>query len=149
MFYFAEVRNIMDETKSGRVQIRMYNRENDQQMIKDEHLSWAMPLMPSNSASTNRVGIVPTGLQVGSRVLVCFAADDTEQQYPIIVGSFYRAFPPVASEETNDSDKDGYSDVNKSESGYDLPRQALGDENLGKNPIHPVITPDQVEESTV
>lgn len=146
MFYFAEVRNIEDDkSKSGRVQLRMYLKENDEKDIKNEHLAWGMPLMPSTSASTNRAGTVPTGLQVGSRVLVCFAADDQEQQYPIILGSFYRAYPPVTSENESDSEKDGNSDVNKSEAGVDLPRHALGDKDVGKNPLNPRITPGNVE----
>lgn len=148
MFYFAEVRNIMDESKSGRVQLRMYNRENDEKEIKNDHLAWGMPMMPSTSASTNRVGTVPTGLQVGSRVLCCFAADDLEQQYPIILGSYPRAFPPISGgdENTSDSEKDGNSNVNKEEAGFDVPTQALGDkEVVARNPINPRITPENVE----
>jgi hypothetical protein len=89
--YVAEVRNVKDDpTKSGRVQIRMYGRHDDEQNIKDEDLPWALPLQPITSAATNRVGIIPTGLRVGSRVIVSFLEDDEARQYPIILGSFAR-----------------------------------------------------------
>ena len=155
MFYFAEVRNIVDDkTKSGRAKLRIYGIHDDTENIKDEHLPWGMPIMPSNSASTNKVGTAPTGLQVGSRVLCCFAANDTEQQYPIIIGSFFRGFPPVANAKEDDSNKDGFDSVDKSQAGVDLPSHANPDpdgskSNLGKNPINPRITPDQTEVPSV
>lgn len=148
MLVFGEVRNIVDDkTKSGRVQVRIYNNHDDEQNIKDEHLAWAMPIMPSHSASTNKVGIAPTGLQVGSRVAIMYGANDVEKQYPIIIGSFYRAFPSVSGQEESDSAKDGFDSVDTKEAGVDLPsganpNPAGGNENLGKNPINPKITPD-------
>ena len=90
-FYAAEVRNIKDDpTKSGRVRIRIYGHHDDEQNIKDDDLPWALPLQPITSAATNRVGIIPTGLRVGSRVVVTFLENDTAEQYPIILGSFAR-----------------------------------------------------------
>ena len=69
-FYFAEVRDIMDPLGSGRVKIRKYGYQNDEQNMKDDNLPWALPLQPITSAATNRVGVIPTGLIVGSRVIV-------------------------------------------------------------------------------
>ena len=93
-FYAAEVRNIMDPLKSGRVQIRIYGFHDDEKSVKDADLPWALPLMPSTSASTGKVGVIPTGLLQGSRVIVTFLHNDTAQQYPIIFGSFGRGGMP-------------------------------------------------------
>jgi hypothetical protein len=92
-FYFAEVRDIMDPLKSGRVKVRKYGFDNDEQNIQDDHLPWALPLQPVTSAATGKVGIIPTGLIVGSRVVVAFMDNDTAEQYPIIMGSFARGAP--------------------------------------------------------
>ena len=67
--FIAEVRNLKDPWESGRVQIRVYGRHDNEQDIKDENLPWATVMMPITSASTNRVGTSPTGLLVGSRVM--------------------------------------------------------------------------------
>lgn len=89
--YVAEVRNIKDDpTKSGRVRIRLYGHNDDEQNIKDDELPWALPLQPISSAATNGVGMIPTGLRVGSRVVVAYLENDPSQQYPIILGSFAR-----------------------------------------------------------
>jgi hypothetical protein len=91
-FYAAEVRNVKDDpTKSGRVRIRIYGHHDDEQNIKDDDLPWALPLQPITSAATNRIGIIPTGLRVGSRVMITFLENDIAEQYPIILGSFARA----------------------------------------------------------
>jgi len=88
--YFAEVRDIMDPLRSGRVKVRKYGYENDEQNVKDEHLPWALPLQPITSAATGKVGIIPTGLIVGSRVVIVYMDNDKAEQYPIIMGSFAR-----------------------------------------------------------
>lgn len=89
-FYFAEVRDILDPLGSGRVKIRKYGYQNDEQNMKDDNLPWALPLQPVTSAATEKVGSTPHGLLVGSRVVVSYAENDTAQQYPIIFGSFAR-----------------------------------------------------------
>lgn len=94
MFEIAEVRNIKDPMKAGRVQVRIYGKNDDEQEIKDEDLPWAVSVMPSTSASTARIGTIPVGLLVGSRVLIAYASNDPEKQYPFILGSFHRAGAP-------------------------------------------------------
>ena len=94
-FYIAEVRDIDDPTQSGCCRVRIYNKENDEQNIKDEDLPWCTPLHPITSAATAGVGIVPTGLIVGSRVLVTYLDWDTSEQYPIILGSLGRGELPT------------------------------------------------------
>lgn len=93
--YAAEVRNIEDDpSQSGRVRVRIYGLHDDEQNIKDDDLPWAIPLMPSTSASTNGHGNLPTGMEVGSRVIISFLENDIAEQYPIILGTFYRAAEP-------------------------------------------------------
>lgn len=156
MFYFYEVRNIEDdESKSGRVKLRAYPHKvldhSDEQNVKDDDLPWGMPLMPSTSPSTNKAGAIPTGLQVGSRVLCCFADGDVDRQYPIILGSFHRAFPPVGNEQESDSDKDGNSDVEKGEAGVDVP--APGNPELNEkgqlSPNNEKVSPESYEVESV
>lgn len=91
----AEVRNIEDDpSKSGRVKIRLYNDQNDVEEIPDDDLPWALPMQPVSSAAFNGVGSTPHGLLPGSRVIVAYLPDDHAQQYPIVLGSFSRAFEP-------------------------------------------------------
>lgn len=131
MFYIGEVRDIEnDETKSGRVKLRAYTNQYDEQALKDEDLPWAMVLMPTNSASTNKNGIIPTGMEVGSRVLFCYAENDHAKRFPIILGSFYRALPPTISENQSDAAHDAKSAVpDKKQWGPDTPAPGNPDNN--------------------
>ena len=92
-FFFAEVRDINDELKSGRVQIRHYGRNDDEENCKDENLRWGMPMQGVTSAATAKVGSTPTGMRKGSRVMVTYGHDDPEMQYPIVMGSYARGAP--------------------------------------------------------
>lgn len=92
MIYLAQVINVKDDpSKTGRVKVRIFGLQNDEQKIKDEHLPWAAPMQPVTSAALNGIGITPVGLRVGSRVLVTFLADDVHKQYPIVIGSVARS----------------------------------------------------------
>ena len=98
----GEVRKFKeDPTKSGRCKVRLYNHQNDEQEVKDEDLPWAMVLQPITSPATAKVGISPSGLKVGSRVLCCFLPDDTAKQYPIILGSLGRGDKPEGQTKSN------------------------------------------------
>lgn len=119
--FIAEVRNLMDPWESGRVQIRIYGRHDNEQDIEDDDLPWAMPLQPITSAATNRIGISPTGMLVGSRVYGTFL--DEAQQYPVIIGTFARA-GKLKDEDDNTGGKD---DIDESYS--DVPLAALGSKN--------------------
>jgi hypothetical protein len=115
--FIAEVRNVKDDKwKSGRVQIRVYGKHDDEQNIKDEHLHWAMPLQPITSAATNRIGTSPTGMVVGSRVIGFFL--DDAQQYPVIVGTFARA----GKQKQDDDNTDGFDSIDAKYS--DVPKAA-------------------------
>lgn len=83
-----------DPTKSGRVQVRIYNEQNDEQEIKEEDLAWAVLAMPSTNPSTLKLGSSPHGLKPGTRVLVTYMPWDMAQQYPIIMASVPRGDKP-------------------------------------------------------
>ena len=112
VFVEAEVRDIMDPMKSGRVKIRQYKRQDNEQLVKDEQLAWALPLMPPTAASTAKLGSSPVGLRVGSRVMVMYQDDDPSQQYPIILGAFQRAGKAKS--------EGGTTDTNTSQADVDL-----------------------------
>lgn len=134
--FMAEVRNIKDPLKSGRVQIRIYGHHEDEQNIKDEHLPWAMTLQPITSAATSKVGIIPTGMMVGSRVFGVFI--DGARQQPVILGTFPRAF------QLNDPNNNagGLEDKKPNSEGIDIPARGHpedGDPNAGKTPNNKVL----------
>lgn len=104
---FAEVRNLKDPWESGRVQIRIYGLHDDEQNVKDEHLPWSMPMQNITSAATERIGTSPTGMLVGSRVLVTYHEDDHEEQYPIIMGTYARA----GKSKSSDDNTGGFDDI--------------------------------------
>lgn len=124
--YFAEVVDFKsDPSKTGRCKIRFYPNKGmnftNEQTMPDAELPYAMPLMNATSASTGKIGTIPTGLIKGSRVAVTFSANDINKQYPIILGSFPRGFEPVTSQNQSDSDQDGLSSVNQQTAGFDVP----------------------------
>lgn len=118
----GEVRSIDDPSRSGCCQIRMYNKQNSNQ-IKDEHLKWATPLHPITSAATAGVGIVPAGLIVGSRVLIGFLENDEAEQYPIILGSLGRGQLPSQDGIRRQSDEDSGGDIPADKAGPDNPAE--------------------------
>jgi hypothetical protein len=91
MFEFAQViDHENDPTRSGRCKVRVYNKENKMQEVKDDDLPWAMVMHPITSAATSKVGASPSGLVAGSRVIVMYHPEDTAKLYPIIMGSIGR-----------------------------------------------------------
>lgn len=122
-FYMAEVRDIDDPSRSGSCQIRIYNRQNNEQEVKDEHLKWATPCHPFTSAATAGVGLIPSGLVVGSRVLVTFLEDDTAEQHPIIIGSLGRGDKPSKTGVRKQSDEDSAGPIKKP--GFDSPIETV------------------------
>lgn len=103
----AEVRNIEDDpTQSGRAQVRIYNDENDEKGIKDADLPWAVVGQPVTSAATAKIGISPSGLIVGSRVLITYLPDDSAEQYPIILCSLGRGDLPTKKGIRSETDAD-------------------------------------------
>lgn len=79
------VKTDSDTLKLGRVKIRAYFWHDE---FKEEQLPHAQLMTPATSASLNGVGVSPTGMKVGSRV-IGFFADGRSGQHPIIMGSFH------------------------------------------------------------
>jgi hypothetical protein len=121
-----------DKTESGRVQIRIYGKHDDEKNIPDSTLPWAIPMLPINSGA-GRAGVSasPLGLQKDSQVVGFFA--DSDENIPILMGILVR------------SGKDGGNDGETVTSeNNDLPKGARtaatsgGDEN-DKNPGKSII----------
>lgn len=127
--YPAEVRDIKDPLKSGRVKVRVYGLQDNEQDVSDEHLPWAMPIQDITSAATAKVGKAPVGLLVGSRVIVTYLTTDTGKQHPLIIGSFARAAEP-----NNQTDNTGgKEDLKQGSEGVDVPAQANPKPKSGQN----------------
>jgi hypothetical protein len=85
-WFTAIVTNLADPLNAGRVQIRCYEyHTTDEELLGDQDLPWAMPLLPVTSASSSGTGTSATGLLVGSWVFGFFR--DTDNQDPVIIGS--------------------------------------------------------------
>jgi hypothetical protein len=105
LFWIAEVVNVYDPDQSGRVQIRIFGRFDDDQNIPDDDLPWALPLQPITSAAYGKLGTAPLGLVKGSKVMGLWM--DADQQYPIILGSMGKAGDPME----DGADTDGIPEI--------------------------------------
>lgn len=87
--WIGRVVNVQDPHRSGRVQVRVLGRHDDEANIPDEDLPWAQLLQPPTSAAYAAIGTAPVGLVVGSRVFGVWL--DRDHQYPLVLGSVGRA----------------------------------------------------------
>lgn len=84
--YIGKVENRNDPLKLGRCQVRVMGvHEENPAILPTIDLPWAMPVSPVTSAASAGIGISPTGIVLGSIVLVTFT--DKDQQTPIILGT--------------------------------------------------------------
>jgi hypothetical protein len=83
------VRNVMDPQQSGRVQVRIFGRHDDEVNIPDHDLPWAQVSQPVTSAAIGRIGTAPVGPVVGTRVHGYWL--DRDFQLPMILGALGRA----------------------------------------------------------
>ena len=90
-----------DETKSGKIKIRVFGIHDNESDVPDDDLPWAYPLMPITSASYNHVGQAPTGVTEGATVFG-FWMDPNEKQIPIIFGTMYRSKLPTDEDKKGD-----------------------------------------------
>lgn len=90
-WWIAEVVNVKDPDESGRVQVRVLGRHDDTENIPDKDLPWALPLQSVTSAAFRKMGTAPVGMVKGTKVIGFWA--DSDQQYPIIIGTFGKAGP--------------------------------------------------------
>jgi hypothetical protein len=106
-----------DKTESGRVQIRIYGKHDDEKNIPDANLPWAIPMLPINSGA-GRAGVSasPLGLQKDSQVVGFYA--DGDENICILIGILTRA----GEDPDKNSKEDGGEEVKAS--GNDLPKGA-------------------------
>lgn len=86
-WWFGVVEDRNDPLRLGRCRIRIlgYHTDDKEELATDD-LPWAIPVMPSNSASTSGVGWSPTGAVEGSWC-VGFFADGEDGQHPMYFGT--------------------------------------------------------------
>lgn len=85
-WFIGVVEDRDDPEKLGRVRVRIYNLHDESTaLVPTDKLPWATPLMALNSAGLNRVGVSPTGLQLGSTVFGFFL-DGGEVNIPVLFG---------------------------------------------------------------
>ena len=97
--WIGTVVNVMDPYQSGRVQVRVLGRHDDEVNIPDADLPWAGVSQPVTSAGIGRMGTAPVGLVVGSRVHGNWL--DRDFQYPMIIGVIGRAGAPIPGQTEN------------------------------------------------
>lgn len=86
-WFIGKVVNRNDIRQLGRVQVRIFGlHPEDEKLVPDEHLPWAIPIQPVTSAGIFGIGQSPTGLLVGSYVFGFFM-DGRDAQIPVIMGS--------------------------------------------------------------
>ena len=82
-----------DTTESGRVQVRIFGKHDDDKNVPDDKLPWAVPLLPIGGplvgAGKEGVGTTPIGLKKDTIVVGFYA--DIEESIPIIFGILTRA----------------------------------------------------------
>lgn len=82
-WFVADVVDIMDPLRMGRVKIRAYPYH---KTLSDDKLPWAQCLQPIQSAAADGIGISPTGIETGSSVIGFFLHSNF--QTPMIMGTF-------------------------------------------------------------
>jgi hypothetical protein len=87
--WIGVVTNVMDPQQSGRIQVRILGRHDDEVNIPDDDLPWAQISQPVTSAAIGRIGTAPVGLVVGSRVHGQWL--DRDFQLPLVMGTLGRA----------------------------------------------------------
>jgi len=86
-FYIGVVESRDDPEKMGRCKVRVFGIHSDSKiLLPTRDLPWAIPLLPTTSASISGLGISPTGIVPGSWVLLIMLDGDDCQQ-PMILGS--------------------------------------------------------------
>jgi hypothetical protein len=88
IWWHGFVEDVNDPLKLGRCRVRIAGIHSpDKKEIPTDHLPWATPIMPYNSASSSGVGISPTGILPGTWV-VGFFQDGENSQQPMVMGSY-------------------------------------------------------------
>lgn len=86
-WFIGKVVDRNDTKQLGRVRVRVFGlHPDDENLVPNDHLPWAIPVQPVTSAGIFGVGQSPTGLLVGSYVFGFFA-DGQDAQIPVVIGS--------------------------------------------------------------
>jgi hypothetical protein len=86
-WFFGKVVDRNDPKTLGRVRVRVFGlHPDDETLVPNDHLPWAMPIMPITSAGVFGVGGMPVGVVEGSNVFGFFA-DGADAQIPFILGT--------------------------------------------------------------
>ena len=130
-----------DNTESGRVQIRIYGKHDDEKNMPDDKLPWAVPLLPlGTGASSGGVGATPVGLKKNSTVVGFYA--DRDETIPIIFGIMHKAGTDGGEDGTeletknNDLPKGARSKDTQGEDKNDVLKKALTEEVGKKDQLH-------------
>lgn len=130
--FFGRVEDRDDPLKLGRVRVRIYGvHSEDTTLIPNETLPWAPCLQGIVSAATNKIGISPTGLLVGSTVFGIFL-DGNYQQQPFVLGTY-------AGNPNDVSDVSGLADGSESLEKGSAPQEPADSANP-KYPYNQVFT---------
>ena len=86
-FFGRVVNRHSDPLQLGRVRVRVFGlHTDDENLIQNDHLPWAIPIQPVTSAGIFGIGHSPLGLVEGSHVFGFFA-DGKDAQVPIVIGT--------------------------------------------------------------
>ena len=87
VWFFGRVVDRHDPLALGRMRVRIYGfHPEDENLVPNDHLPWAMPIQPITSAAYAGIGLSPTGSVEGTTVFGFFA-DGQEAQIPFILGT--------------------------------------------------------------
>lgn len=87
VWFFGRVVDRHDPLALGRMRVRIYGfHPEDENLVPNDHLPWAMPIQPITSAAFSGIGFSPTGAIEGTTVFGFFA-DGREAQMPFILGT--------------------------------------------------------------
>ena len=84
VWFMGIVEDVNDPKKLGRLKVRMINEYSNR--VDTNDIPWASVMTPINSASFVGVGISPTGITTGSRVIGIFI-DGESKTKPLVIGT--------------------------------------------------------------
>lgn len=86
-WFFGKVVDRQDPLALGRVRVRVFGTHpDDETLLPDDMLPWAIPIQPITSAALFGVGQSPTGMLQGTHVFGFFA-DGKDAQMPFVLGT--------------------------------------------------------------
>ena len=94
--FIGKVENRNDPLKLGRCQVRVMGvHDENPAVLPTIDLPWAMPISPVNSAASAGIGVSPTGIVLGSIVLITFTDKDGVVEDPKV---FAKIFDDIQAE---------------------------------------------------